>query len=298
MKSIVEIGKRQGKRQGGIGTEMSNRNIDNERKKPHRGRRKKKRGMLISNIILVIALIVFCVSGFQLLKIGKGYLDGRSEYDKVRKLAVTEDKDKSENKDGSKDKGDGFSVDFQKLLKINPDTIAWIRFPQEPSQINYPVVQGKDNSWYLKKTFSANENTLGAIFLNVDNKKDFSDKNSVIYGHRMRDGSMFRHLQDYDTKEFWKSNPYFYIYTVDGRILKYHIYSAGQVVDTSETYQTTFGTDAEYQSFLDMTKSSSLYDTGVEVTTDDTIVTLSTCTSASDNHRFVVRGVKEEETKQ
>lgn len=277
---------------------MSNRNIDNERKKPHRGRRKKKKGMLISNIILVIALVVFCVSGFQLLKIGKGYLDGRSEYDKVRKLAVTEDKDKSENKDGNKDKGEGFSVDFQKLLKINPDTIAWIRFPQEPSQINYPVVQGKDNSWYLKKTFSANENTLGAIFLNVDNKKDFSDKNSVIYGHRMRDGSMFRHLQDYDTKEFWKSNPYFYIYTVDGRILKYHIYSAGQVVDTSETYQTTFGTDEEYQSFLDMTKSSSLYDTGVEVTTDDTIVTLSTCTSASDNHRFVVRGVKEEETKQ
>ncbi len=277
---------------------MSNRNIDNERKKPHRGRRKKKKGMLISNIILVIALVVFCVSGFQLLNIGKGYLDGRSEYDKVRKLAVTEDKDKSENKDGSKDKGDAFSVDFQKLLEINQDTIAWIRFPKEPSQINYPVVQGTDNSWYLKKTFSANENTLGAIFLNVDNKKDFSDKNSVIYGHRMRDGSMFRHLQDYDTKEFWQNNPYFYIYTVDGRILKYHIYSAGQVVDTSESYQTTFETDEEYQSFLDMTKSSSLYDTGVEVTTDDTIVTLSTCTSASDNHRFVVRGVKEEETKQ
>lgn len=259
-------------------------------------KRKKKKGTWISNIILIIALVVFCVSGYQLLKIGKGYLDGRSEYDKVRKLAVTNDKDK--NKEDKDDSGDGFSVDFQKLLEINPDTIAWIRFPKEPSQINYPVVQGTDNSWYLKKTFSANENTLGAIFLNVDNKKDFSDKNSVIYGHRMRDGSMFRHLQDYDTKEFWQNNPYFYIYTVDGRILKYHIYSAGQVVDTSESYQTAFETDEEYQNFLDMTKSSSLYDTGVEVTTDDTIVTLSTCTSASDNHRFVVRGVKEEETKQ
>lgn len=277
---------------------MSNKKADNERKKHHRGRRKKKKGMLLSNIILVIALIVFCISGFQLLKIGKGYLDGRSEYDKVRKLAVTEDKDKSKNNDDNSDAEDTFSVDFQKLLEINPDTIAWIRFPKEPSQINYPVVQGTDNSKYLKKTFSANENTLGAIFLNVDNQKDFSDKNSVIYGHRMKDGSMFRHLQDYDTREFWKSNPYFYIYTVDGRILKYHIYSAGQVVDTSESYQTTFETEEEYQSFLDMTKSSSLYDTGVEVTTDDTIVTLSTCTSASDNHRFVVRGVKEEETEQ
>ena len=280
---------------------MNRKNADNERKKHHRGRRKKKKGTLISNMILVIALIVFCVSAFQLLKIGKGYLDGRSEYDKVRKLAVTDDIDKSKNKDdkeNSGDEADNFSVDFQKLLEINPDTIAWIRFPKEPSQINYPVVQGTDNSRYLKKTFSANENTLGAIFLNVDNQKDFSDKNSVIYGHRMRDGSMFRHLQDYDSKEFWQNNPYFYIYTVDGRILKYHIYSAGQVVDTSESYQTTFETNEEYQSFLDMTKSSSLYDTGVEVTTEDTIVTLSTCTSASDNHRFVVRGVKEEETKQ
>lgn len=260
------------------------------------GKKKKKKGRVLSNIILIIALIVFCVSGFQLLKIGKGYLDGRSEYDKVRKLAVNDDKDKSDN--GEKNTSDNFTVDFKKLLEINPDTIAWIRFPQEPSQINYPVVQGTDNSRYLKKTFSSNENTLGAIFLNVDNKKDFSDKNSVIYGHRMRDGSMFRHLQDYDTKEFWQKNPYFYIYTVDGRILKYHIYSAGQVTDTSETYQTVFETDEEYKNFLDMTKNSALYDTGVEVTIKDTIVTLSTCTSASDNHRFVVRGVKEEETKQ
>lgn len=182
---------------------MRNENADNERKKHHRGRKRKKKGNIIANVILVIALIVFCVSGFQLFKIGKGYLDGRSEYDKVRKLAVTDDKNKNDkDKNHSEDGDDTFSVDFQKLLEINPDTIAWIRFPDEPSQINYPVVQGTDNSKYLKKTFSSNENTLGAIFLNVDNQKDFSDKNSVIYGHRMRDGSMFRHLQDYDTLEF------------------------------------------------------------------------------------------------
>lgn len=92
---------------------------------------------MIANMILVIALIVFCMSGYQLFKIGKGYLDGRSEYDKVRKLAVTDDKNKNNSEDGD----DTFSVDFQKLLEINPDTIAWIRFPDEPSQINYPVVQ-------------------------------------------------------------------------------------------------------------------------------------------------------------
>ena len=75
---------------------MRNENADNERKKHHRGRRRKKKGNIIANVILVIALIVFCVSGFQLFKIGKGYLDGRSEYDKVRKLAVTDDKNKND----------------------------------------------------------------------------------------------------------------------------------------------------------------------------------------------------------
>lgn len=266
----------------------------------HRGRRdKKKKGRIISNLILIVALVIFAVSAFQLVKIGKGYLNGRSEYDKVRKLAITQD-----TGDGTTDTGDdrsaadGFSVDFSKLLEINPDTIGWIRFPQEPSQINYPIVQGKNNSEYLKKTFSANDNTLGTIFMDVGNKKDFSDRNTLIYGHRMRDGSMFRHLQDYEDKSFWEKNPYFYIYTVDGRVLKYHIYSACQVLDTSDSYQIGFESDDSYQSFLDMTKQTALYDTGVEVTTQSQIVTLSTCTSASDNHRFVVRGVKEEETTQ
>ena len=84
---------------------MRNENADNERKKHHRGRRRKKKGSMIANIILVIALIVFCVSGFQLFKIGKGYLDGRSEYDKVRKLAVTDDKNKNNKEKNNSEDG-------------------------------------------------------------------------------------------------------------------------------------------------------------------------------------------------
>lgn len=247
--------------------------------------RKKRGGGILTNIVLVAALAIFCVSAFQLYRIGKGYYDGRSEYDKVRELAL---EDENQNGDDTSDYG----VNFDELLKINSDTIGWIRFAPEPSIINYPIVQGKDNEEYLHKTFSANENTMGAIFLNVDNRPNFGDKNSIIYGHRMRDGSMFRHLQDYDDKAFWEANPYFYIYTKDGRRLVYRIYSTGEVEDTSECYRTEFATDEEFQEFLNMTKQISLYDTGVELTTSDKIVTLSTCTSASDNHRFVVRGVR------
>ena len=156
-------------------------------------------------------------------------------------------------------------------------------------------MQGQDNDKYLHQTFSANENTLGAIFLNVDNKADFSDRNSIIYGHRMKDGSMFRHLQDYEEKSFWEENPYFYIYTPDGKEITYQIYSYAVVDATSDVYLTSFADDGAYQEFLNMTKEVSAYDTGVEVTTEDTIVTLSTCTSASDDHRIIVQGVKEKE---
>ena len=162
---------------------------DRKKRRSRRRRKKKQSGNIVSNIVLVIAIAVFCVSGFQLFKIFKGYYDGRSEYDKVRELAVED-----ENPDEGEDGGDAprFNVDFDELLRINPDTIGWIRFAPEPSIINYPVVQGKDNDEYLHKTFSANENTLGAIFLNVDNNPNFNDKNSIVYGHRMRDGSIDR----------------------------------------------------------------------------------------------------------
>lgn len=253
------------------------------KKKHHRGRRiKKKRGaQIISNIILVCAIAIFFVAGFKLFQIGKGYMDGRSEYEKITDLAV----DYSEE-------DERFRVDFDKLLEINSDTIGWIRFYPEPSIINYPLVQGKDNDLYLRKTFSANENTLGAIFLDVNCSGDLSDRHSIIYGHRMKDGSMFRKLEDYKEKSFWEENPYFYIYTPDGKEVTYQIYSTGVVDDTSDTYLLSLENDEDYQTFIDYTFSTAEYETGVEVTTEDQIVTLSTCTAASDEHRYVVHGVK------
>lgn len=261
--------------------------MNRKRANHHRGRRKSRKARrknMILNVILVAAIVGFCVSAFKLLQIGKGYKDGQSEYEKVRDVAIKNADDKEK-----------FRVDFDELMKINKDTVGWIRFYKEPSQINYPVVQGADNDLYLHKTFSANENTLGAIFVDAAASSDFTDKNTIIYGHRMKDGSMFRKLEEYKDEDFWKENPYFYIYTPDGREITYKIYSVGQVLDTSDTYLTSFASDEEYQTFLDMTMKEADYDTGVKVTTDDTVVTLSTCTAASDEHRFVVRGVKEKE---
>ena len=254
-------------------------------KEPRRDRRKK--GGVLSGMILAIALVVFCVSGFNLVKYGKGYLTGRSEYRKVRELAVKGEKP-----------GGGFKVNFDELLAVNPDTVGWIRFYPEPSAINYPLVQGENNEEYLNKTFSEGENTLGAIFVAAENRANLFDKNTIIYGHRMNDHSMFYHLEDYQDPEFYKQNPYFYIYTPDSCEHVYKIYSTGVVDEFSDTYITEFSSNKKFREFLEMTKEIADYDTGVAVDVDDRIVTLSTCTSAGDSSRYVVRGVLEKEVRE
>ena len=268
---------------------------ENEQKNYRRGRKKKRKGHVIQNVILISCLIVFCVSAFQLIKIGSEYRKGQGEYEEIQDL-VLELHEGDDDSGQNADEGNHFQVNFDELLRLNPDTAAWIRFYPEPSIINYPVVQGNDNKEYLHRTFSGNENTLGTIFISADNMPDFQDKNTVIYGHRMKNGSMFRHLEDYKKQDFWSANPYFYIYTPDGSEHRYHIYSTGVVLEDSDTYLTQFASEEEFQSFLDMTMDIAEYDTGIEVTADDTIVTLSTCTGASDEHRYVVRGVLEEST--
>ncbi len=258
--------------------------------KQHRGRRKSSGGGFLTLLLFVIALCVFCFSAFQLYRILGGYQKGRKEYDDIRDLALKGYLD-DEDSNGHKP----LVLDFDELLKVNPDTVGWIYFDPEPKEINYPMVQTDNNDLYLNKTFSVNENTVGAIFVNCYNHPDFNDMNTIIYGHRMRDNSMFHQLEKYAEEEFWKENQYFYIYTPDGREITYHIYSCGIVRDTSDSYKTIFNTPEEFADFIKVTKEAGNYDTGVEVATDDLVVTLSTCTKASDENRMVVRGVKESE---
>lgn len=264
---------------------------EKKRKKYHRGRRKKRvkkatKGNVISNIILIVAIIVFCVSGFQLFSIYKGYRDGEQEYDGLADQVVSIENDGNEEK---------FVVDFDALKEMNSDVVGWIRF-DEPAIINYPVVQGEDNDEYLHKTFQGYENTVGTIFVDVYNNANFEDQNTIVYGHRMNNETMFNKLAEYRDQEFWKKYPYFYIYTPDGRELKYDIYSVGVVQDTSSIYTHQFADDEAFAEFIEETKNSSLYDTGIEVTTDDKIVTLSTCVKERDDQRLVVIGVRAEVT--
>lgn len=265
---------------------------EENKKKHHRGRRKKKGGSnIVSNIILVIAIVVFVVSAYKLYGIFSEYNKGDKEYQKIQDLVIN-----TEKKDDTKE--ETFSVDFEKLLEMNSDVVGWIRF-DEPSEINYPVVQGRDNEEYLKRTFEANTNKLGTLFVDVNNPGDFSGRNTFIYGHNMKNGSMFAQLLKYKDDSFYKEHPYFYIYTPDGKVRTYEIFSAGVVKDTSDSYIMDYADDAAFQTYIDYIKQQSAYPTSAEVTTASKIVSLSTCTNVRDDERFLVHGVmiKEEAVK-
>mgnify|MGYP000014723825 FL=1 len=265
---------------------------EENKKKHHRGRRKKKGGSnIVSNIILVVAIVVFAVSAYKLYGIFSEYNKGDKEYQKIQDLVIN-----TEKKDDTKE--ETFSVDFEKLLEMNSDVVGWIRF-DEPSEINYPVVQGRDNEEYLKRTFEANTNKLGTLFVDVNNPGDFSGRNTFIYGHNMKNGSMFAQLLKYKYDSFYKEHPYFYIYTPDGKVRTYEIFSAGVVKDTSDSYIMDYADDAAFQTYIDYIKQQSAYPTSAEVTTASKIVSLSTCTNVRDDERFLVHGVmiKEEAVK-
>lgn len=257
--------------------------------------KKRRKGNLISNIILVLAIVVFFFSGYKLYTIFSEYNKGDKEYESIiEEVLIVESEEGDKNEEKETEGKPVFKVDFQKLQAINKDVVGWIRF-DNPEKISYPIVQGKDNDKYLKKTVEGKKNGAGSIFMDAHNAADFSDKNTFIYGHNMKNGSMFGKLRKYKSAEFYKENPYFYIYTPDGKEVKYQIYAVCIVEDTSESYNKSYTGDNDYLKYLKYIKSISRYDTAVEVTADSQLVSLSTCTNVTETQRLLVHGVKIEE---
>ena len=184
------------------------------------------------------------------------------------------------------------SIDFDALREINPDLIGWIRF-KEPAVINYPIVQGKDNKVYLKKSFGKNFVKAGTIFMNYANDPKFGDSNTIIYGHNMNDGSMFASLKKYKDKAFWESYPEFVIYTPDDVAHTYKIFAAGTYLAKSNAAgQYQFTGEEDFLNLISEIKAGSAYDTGIDITAEDRIVTLYTCTNVRASDRWLVFGVE------
>lgn len=183
-------------------------------------------------------------------------------------------------------------IDFAGLQEMNPEIYAWIRIPG--TEVDYPIVQRpEDDAYYLDHTIEGAEGPPGSIYTESLNKKDFTDKNTVIYGHNMKDNTMFGSLKDYKDSAYMDEHSEVYIYTPE-HIFTYKIFAAVTYDSRHIMVAFDFAQDEQYQAYLDslsqVRNMASYINTDIPVTTADRIITMSTCNGNNDQ-RFLVEAV-------
>lgn len=281
---------------------------------------KKQKTNIILNglIILFTLLIIFFV--FMLIKETIPYVQSRREYKELQQFILPEEEtvkpetiivgntdnfNKAESKDNTTDAAEAtekgseemreatcsITVDFDALWKINPDVKGWIYL--EALGITYPIVKGETNDDYIYTSVKGTANSGGSIFMDYRNSDNFSDPHTLIYGHNMKDGSMFgklKKLYDQDFVDEWDAPLCFWIITPEGKY-RYDIFSIHTVSATGETYTLFMGQGDVVAAYINKMARQ----TGVALpqrvyNDEDKVITLSTCTSG-DDYRLVVQGV-------
>lgn len=252
---------------------------------------KKKPLSLGARIGITIAVVILLIGIAWLIYYIVDYMKGQADYDKINQDYANINTGKWY---------DMCDVNIAELKLKNQDTRGWLFFENE--EISYPIVQGADDEKYLNTSFNGDTLRAGSIFLEALNKGDFSDKNSIIYGHNMRDQSMFGRLQQYKYEDgYYKDHLYFQVITGDKKY-RFKVFSYNDVSDTSDVYTISFASDRTFVDFIKQLKQISQVNIDVpdvsdpDATEDEKIiqnykklVTLSTCTSR-DDMRFVVVG--------
>lgn len=248
--------------------------------------------------ILAVAIPVFVYSAWQLGYKLFTYVYEAWKYDTVIDMHVTPTANPFDNITISPEPGEPYQIvyatdtklnsdgrlpEYQQLWERNNDMIGWITMPGfSKKPINYPIMYSGDNSYYVYRDFDQKDSYSGSIFMDGSNTPYCTDpvnldRNYVIYGHAMRNRSMFGNITDYwENKTSWANNHTIYIDFMNTR-LEYEVFSTF-VVDPKYNYrQTKFSSDEEYQAYLNDMMAKSTHDFGIKVDTDDKIVTLSTC---------------------
>lgn len=239
----------------------------------------------LSNILLIVFLIGIIISIYEIIV----WIDNNKKTTQMISkindvITISEEKDLNVS--------EKYIIDFEKLMKINSDIIGWIKV--EGTEIEYPVVQGTDNSFYLKHSLDKTYNAAGWIF--ADYRNQFGkqrDKNTIIYGHNRRDGSMFCSLKDVLKSDWYEENKKerkIIFITKDEKNI-YEPFSAYQIEQESYYLTTKFSTNEEYNKFLQTIKLRTEVNFNVDITENDEILTLSTCANNND-YRIVLHAKK------
>lgn len=230
---------------------------------------KKARGwrVWLSRIITVVSLVVFVYAAYNLTDVLIDYYKNRQLMNKMQDLYYATDDEPT---------GDSIRPGFLSLLEENEDVVGWITV--EGTQIDYPIVQAEDNFHYLTRNFYHEESRAGSIYLDYRNDIRLeNDKNVVLYGHRMRDGSMFENITKFLDEDFFNTHRKIEFDTLYDSY-EAEVFAVYQTLTTFNYIQTHFDTKDEFRELLDHIYRTTLYThDDVEVTEDDVILTLSTC---------------------
>lgn len=178
----------------------------------------------------------------------------------------------------------------KKLEDINEDYQGWIKVKN--TNINYPILQAKDNDYYLDKDINKQNLDSGSIFMHYLNN-EFNSKNTIIFGHNMKNGTMFGELKKYKDESFFRDNNYIEIETKDGDKIKYKVFSA-YIASSDENYlQTQFETNEQFREYLERAEIRSMYKTDISLSEKDKIITLSTCSYEKEDARLVVHAKRD-----
>ena len=174
------------------------------------------------------------------------------------------------------DEREKYDINWETLKKQNTDTIAYIKVNN--TNINYIVVKGSDNDYYLTHNFNKEYNVAGWVFSDYRNHFDGTDKNIIIYGHDIKDGSMFGTLKNVLNKDWYENEEnYKVILVTEEEQYEYQVFSSYSIIAEDYYIKTTFNDDSEFDKFVRELKSRSIYNYETEVSKDDTILTLSSC---------------------
>ena len=250
----------------------------NENGKKQKSKKSKLMDKIISIIILIVCIIGLVISGSMLWKWIQNNIESNKVMTEINDIAGISDINEDE------DPGAEFVIDFEALTAYNSDIVGWIRIPG--TSISYSLVQAENNNKYLRHSIDLTWNEFGWPFLDYKNSPDFTDKNTVIYGHNITSGLMFADLANIYNGSLG-NDVTINIYRKDYRLLTYKVFST-YVYEPESYYLTTqFSNDESYSTYLSAMMSRSVINFNQTVGVDDTIITLSTCTRDTKN-RIVV----------
>lgn len=248
--------------------------------------------------ILLLLAIILCASAQMFGEI-QNYVDSEENYDEVEKHAVEKRKNNAKDENAAalihnrkKKTQAPISVDFESVKnhKEGNNVIGWLYV--EAVEISYPILQGSSNDQYLKKNLDGEYDISGSVFMDSENSSDFSDPNTIIFGHNMADGSMFGKLKQFSLKGALQTSPYVWVITEQSEYC-YQIFSV-QVAEVTDECYTLFSSRGEkFVDFLKRMRRNSTENTGeFEFYENDDILTLSTCNGSNTSSRYVIQAKK------